>query len=89
MNNQRKGSRNQTIFSLDNLITYQIKIAGQLSETWSDWVDNMDCQFATCPSGLTITILTGPLDQAGLIGLLRRLYSLGFTLISVNSIHQK
>ena len=33
--------------------------------------------------GLPITILTGMLDQAALLGLLRQLYSLGLPLISV------
>ncbi|MCJ7700643.1 MAG: hypothetical protein MUO62_03590 [Anaerolineales bacterium] len=34
--------------------------------------------------GLPITTLTGAVDQAALLGLLRRLYSLGLPLISVN-----
>ena len=33
---------------------------------------------------LTVTTLTGTVDQAALQGLLRRLYSLGLPLISVN-----
>jgi hypothetical protein len=33
--------------------------------------------------GLSVTTLTGPLDQAALQGLMRRLYSLGLPLISV------
>ena len=33
-----------------------------------------------------VTILTGTVDQAALHGLLRRLYSLGLPLISVNCI---
>jgi hypothetical protein len=34
--------------------------------------------------GLPISILTGTVDQAALLGLLRRLYSLGLPLVSVN-----
>jgi hypothetical protein len=34
-------------------------------------------------NGQPVTILTGTFDQAGLQGLLRRLYSLGLPLISV------
>jgi len=89
MNEQQKSYSNQMNFSLDEPIIYQIQIAGQLSETWTDWVDNLDCQFENHPSGFTITILTGCFDQAGLMGLLRRLYSLGFPLISVNCRHQE
>jgi hypothetical protein len=36
--------------------------------------------------GPPVTTLTGTVDQAALQGLLRRLYSLGLPLISVNSI---
>ena len=71
-------------FTLTQSIPYQIKIAGRPSENWSDWIDKVDIQIDTNPSGLATTTLTGTIDQAGLIGLLRQLYSLGFPLISVN-----
>ena len=70
-------------FSLDQPLTYQIKIAGQPSENWSDWIDQMDIQIEANASGLTTTTLTGTVDQAALIGLLRQFYYLGFPLISV------
>lgn len=73
-------------FTLSRSIPYQIKIAGRPSENWADWIDKVDIQIDTDPSGLAITTLTGAIDQAGLIGLLRQLYSLGFPLISVNCI---
>ena len=76
----------RSIFTLDQPITYQIKIAGQLSENWSDWINRMDIQIETDPSGITTSTLTGTVDQAALIGLLRQLYYLGFPLISVNCI---
>jgi hypothetical protein len=44
----------------------------------------VELQIDTDPAGLTITTLTGIYDQAGLIGLLRQLYSLGYPLISIN-----
>ena len=71
-------------FTLAQSIPYEIKIAGPLSENWSESIDKVDIQIDTDPAGLPTTILTGTLDQAGLIGLLRQLYSLGFPLISVN-----
>ena len=40
----------------------------------------------TDDDGRPVTTLTGTLDQAALHGLLRRLYSLGIPLISVNCI---
>jgi hypothetical protein len=73
-------------FTLDQAITYQIRIVGQLGKNWSDWIEKQDVRIDTDPSGLMTTTLTGTYDQAALIGLLRRLYNLGFPLISVNCI---
>ena len=55
------------IFTLDRPIPYQIKIAGQLSENWLDWVEQMDIHIETDSSGLVTTILTGIFDQAALL----------------------
>ena len=63
--------------------TYQIKVPGHLDERWSDWAENMEITTETRQDGLLVTALTGPVDQAALLGLLRRLYSLGLPLLSV------
>ena len=73
-------------FSLDQPLTYQIRIAGRPGENWSDWIDEMDIQIETDTCGFTTTTLTGTIDQAALIGLLRQLYYLGSPLIAVNYI---
>ena len=67
--------------SLDRPATYQIKVPGELDESWSDWVGGM--AIAVESEGPPVTTLTGTVDQAALQGLLRRLYSLGLPLISV------
>jgi len=76
-------------FTLNQPINYQIKIAGRPSENWSDWIDKMDIQIEANATGLTTTALTGTIDQAALIGLLRQLYHLGFPLIAVNCIQSR
>jgi dihydroorotase len=60
-------------------IVYQIRIKGHLSPGWTDWFE-----------GLTIllednddTLLSGPVDQAALHGLLRKVRDLGMPLISL------
>jgi len=73
-------------FSLDLPLTYQIKISGQLSENWSDWIENMVIVVECMDNGSPVTTLTGTVDQAALHGLIRRLYYLGFPLMSVNCI---
>jgi len=74
-------------FTLDEPIPYQIKLAGQLSESMSDWMEEVELQIETDPSGLLTTTLSGIFDQAALLGLLRKFYYLGYPLISVNCIH--
>ena len=86
METKKSNDCDRSNFTLIQSIPYQIKIAGQPSENWSDWTDQLDIQTDTDLAGLPTTILTGSFDQAGLIGLLRQLYSLGFPLISVNCI---
>jgi hypothetical protein len=64
--------------------TYQIKVPGELGESWSDWAGGMTITVESEGDDPPITTLTGTVDQATLQGLLRRLYSLGLPLISVN-----
>jgi len=72
--------------TLDRLATYQIKVPGHLDESWSDWVGGMTITVESEGDGPPATTLTGTLDQAALQGLLRRLYSLGLPLLSVNQV---
>jgi hypothetical protein len=71
--------------TLDQPAIYQIKVPGCLDESWSEWADGMSITVESDDDGPSITTLTGAVtDQAALQGLLRRLYSLGLPLISVN-----
>ena len=65
--------------------TYQIKVPGHLDESWSEWAGGMTITLGSEDDGPAVTILTGVVaDQAALQSLLRRLYSLGLPLMSVN-----
>ena len=71
--------------TLDQPATYQIKVSGHLDESWSDWAGGMTITVENGDDGPPTTTLTGLVaDQAALQSLLRRLYSLGLPLISVN-----
>jgi hypothetical protein len=72
--------------TLDRPATYQIKVPGHLGESWSDWAGGMTITVDCEGDGLPVTTLTGTVDQAALQGLLRRLYSLGLPLLSVNRV---
>jgi len=64
-------------------VTYQVQIPGKMDETWLDWFGEIAIDTDSDENGFPITTLIGTFDQAALIGLLRRLYSLGLPLISV------
>jgi hypothetical protein len=68
--------------TLDRPAIYQIKVPGRLNETWYDWVGETIVTVEHQIDGPPVTILTGTIDQAGLHGLLRRLYTQGLPLIS-------
>ena len=71
--------------TLDQPATYQIKVPGHLDESWSEWAGGMAITVESEGAGPPVTTLTGTVvDQAALQSLLRRLYSLGLPLISVN-----
>ncbi|UCG26391.1 MAG: hypothetical protein JSW55_01620 [Chloroflexota bacterium] len=69
--------------TLDRPATYQIKVPGHLDESWTEWDGRMTVTTKREGDGSPVTTLTGIVDQAALQGLLRRLYSLGLPLISV------
>ncbi|MEJ2353289.1 MAG: hypothetical protein P8Y03_26185 [Anaerolineales bacterium] len=69
--------------TLDRPAVYEIKVPGELDESWTDWNGKMTVTVESEGEGPPVTTLTGVLDQAALHSLLRRLYSLGLPLISV------
>ena len=69
--------------TLDRPVTYQIKVPGHLDEMYAEWAQDMTVTLETDSEGLPITTLTGTIDQAALLGLLRRCYTRGLPLISV------
>ena len=57
---------------------YQIRIKGHLGPQWTDWFGGLNITLEESGD----TLLTGPLDQAALHGLLKKVRDLGMPLIS-------
>jgi hypothetical protein len=70
--------------SLDQPSTYQIIVPGRIDTHWFEWDLDVKVSVIKDDEGLPVTTMTVFLDQAALQGLLRRLYSFGLPLISVN-----
>ena len=75
--------------TLDQPVTYQIKVPGELDSSCSDWLQGIKITFERDDDNLSISTLTGRFDQAALHGILRRLYSLGIPLLSVVCLDQE
>lgn len=74
---------NQPLY-LDQTATYQIKVRGQLDESWTDWFGGMTITYEGETHSVPITILTGAVaDQAVLRGILNKIWNLKLMLISV------
>ncbi len=59
---------------------YQIRIQGQIDQSWSDWLGGLVITLE--PGGETL--LTGPIvDQAALHGILDKLYALNLSILSL------
>lgn len=80
--------KNNQKLTLHRPATYQIQVPGHLDGSWSDWAGGMTVIECGDEDGLPVTTLTGTMDQAALQGLLRRLYSLGLPLISVDYLQE-
>lgn len=70
--------------TLDEALSYEITVAGIVESDWSDWFE-VDIVVAD-NEDLKVSHITGVLDQAALQGILQRLYSFGYPLISMNCI---
>jgi hypothetical protein len=64
----------------DQPAAYRIQVQGRLSQRWADWFEGLA---VTHPDPM-VTTLTGVVtDQAALLGILQRLYTLGLPLLLV------
>jgi len=75
-----------TRLTMDRAATYRIRIPGVLPEDWLNWETRLETDIEIREGKPCSTTLVGQLDQAGLIGLLRKLYHLGLPLISVECV---
>lgn len=70
--------------SLSSQNRYEIRIYGQPDDSWREWFSDAQIKVETPADGSQTTTFTNiVMDQAGLVGLIRRLHGRGIVLISV------
>ncbi len=65
---------------------FEIRVKGHLDESWSGWLEGLEVKLIDNGE----MVLYGHIrDQAELMGILNKLYSLNLTLLSVRNTNQK
>jgi heme-degrading monooxygenase HmoA len=73
--------------SLNSQNQYEIKIYGQPDDSWLGWFGEAKAFTETLPDDNYVTTLSDVLmDQAGLVGLIRRLHGHGIVLVSIRQV---
>ena len=70
--------------NLNSQNNYEIKICGQLDASWSVWFGDAKTSIEVVADDCEVTTISNiVMDQAGMVGLIRRLHGLGMVLISI------
>jgi hypothetical protein len=65
---------------------FEIRVKGHLDESWSDWLEGLEVKLIDDGE----MVLYGHIrDQAELMGILNKLYSLNLTMLSVREVNQE
>jgi len=73
--------------SLNSQNLYEIKICGQLDDSWLGLFGKAESHTTALDDNIRVTTISNVvMDQAGLVGLIRRLHGLGIVLISIRQV---
>jgi len=71
--------------SLNSQNNYEIKVCGQLDDSWLGLFGEAKAHLELLADNSQVTTFSNVvMDQAGLVGLIRRLHGLGIVLISIS-----
>ena len=73
--------------SLNSQNRYEIKVYGQPDDSWLDWFGEAEAHVEMLADNSQVTTFSNVImDQAGLVGLIRRLHGLGIVLLSIRQV---
>jgi hypothetical protein len=69
---------------------YQIKVQGELDQSWTDWLGEVEITAERAEEGSMITtLMVEAADQPALFGVLDRIRDLNFVLIQVSRVGER
>ena len=73
--------------SLNSQKKYEIKIYGQPDDSWQGWFGEAEAHVDVWNDDSQVTTFSNVImDQAGLVGLIRRLHGIGIVLLSIRQV---
>jgi hypothetical protein len=73
--------------SLNSQHRYEIQMYGQPDASWVEWFGGAIARVELSPDNSPVTTFSNVImDQAGLVGLIRRLHGIGVVLISIRQV---
>ena len=85
MNNENGSEKKSALSSSVPGSFFEIRVKGHLDESWADWSGGLEMKLSENGE----TMLCGRIqDQAALMGILNKLYSLNLALLSVRETNQ-
>ena len=73
--------------SLNSQNRYEIKISGQPDASWLGWFGDAKARVEMMADSSSMTTFSDVImDQAGLVGLIRRLHGIGIVLLSIRQV---
>ena len=81
---ENAGAKRQARLNMYQPAVFCVRLQGEIDESWIDYFDAQSLAVEVDAAGHAVTILrTGPVDQAGLIGIINHVNMLGLPLLSV------
>lgn len=77
----------QPKYTMHEPVVFRIRIQGQMDESWSEYFSAQSVTIESDEAGNKVTVLISkPIDQAALVGIVNHLNSLGIPLIAVEPV---
>jgi hypothetical protein len=80
----KTGAKSRPRLNMYQPAVFCVRLQGEVGESWTDYFDVQCLSVEVDAEGHRVTVLTtGPVDQAGLIGIINHVNMLGLPLLSV------